>query len=154
MKLKHSSETSRLIFSSIVWIDLLLQFSLKNYCKASQDVIRTEYGCPSNNMMMSSNGNIFRVTGPLCGEFTGPGEFPTQRPVARSFDVFFDLRLNKRLNKQPWDWWLETSSWSLWRQSQINYGNNNYGNKDGRCKTSLCYDSGLVHQPWEIWMKF
>ena len=31
--------------------------------------------------MTSSNGNIFRVTGPLCGEFTGPGEFPTQRPV-------------------------------------------------------------------------
>ena len=45
-------------------------------------------------MMTSSNGNIFRVTGPLCGEFTGPGEFPTQRPVMRSFDVFFDLRLN------------------------------------------------------------
>ena len=32
-------------------------------------------------MMTSSNGNVFRVTGPLCGEFTGPGEFPTQRPV-------------------------------------------------------------------------
>ena len=32
---------------------------------------------PSLNFMMtSSNGNIFRVTGPLCGEFTGPGEFP------------------------------------------------------------------------------
>ena len=45
--------------------------------------------------MTSSNGNIFRVTGPLCGQFTGPGEFPTQRPVTRSFDVFFDLRLNK-----------------------------------------------------------
>ena len=40
----------------------------------------------------------FRVTGPLCGEFTGPGEFPTQRPVTRSFDVFFDLRLNIWLN--------------------------------------------------------
>ena len=50
-------------------------------------------------MMTSSNGNIFRVTGPLCGEFTGPGEFPTQRPVTRSFDVcFFYLRLNKRLS--------------------------------------------------------
>ena len=24
-----------------------------------------------NIMMTSSNGNIFRVTGPLCGEFTG-----------------------------------------------------------------------------------
>ena len=28
-----------------------------------------------------------------------PGEFPSQKPVARSFNVFFDLRLNKRLNK-------------------------------------------------------
>ena len=51
--------------------------------------------------MTASNGNIFCVTGPLCGEFTGPGEFPTQRPVTRSFDVFFHLRLNKRLSKQP-----------------------------------------------------
>ena len=66
-------------------------------------------------MMTSSNGNIFRVTGPLCGEFTGPGEFPTQRPVTQSFDVFFDLRLNKRLSKQPWGWWFETPSCSLWR---------------------------------------
>ena len=53
------------------------------------------------DMMTSSNGNIFRVTGPLCEEFTGPGEFPTQRPVMRSFAVFFDLSLNKRLSKQP-----------------------------------------------------
>ena len=29
-----------------------------------------------------------------------PGEFPTQMPVTRSFDVFFDLRLNKLLSKQ------------------------------------------------------
>ena len=46
-------------------------------------------------MMTSSNGNIFRVTGPLCGEFIGPGEFSTQRPVTRIFDVFFDLCLNE-----------------------------------------------------------
>ena len=65
--------------------------------------------------MTSSNGNIFRVTGPLCGEFTGPGELPTQRPVTRSFDVFFDLCLNNRLSKQPWGWWFETPAWSLWR---------------------------------------
>ena len=65
--------------------------------------------------MTSSNGSIFRVTGPLCGEFTGPGEFPAQRPVTRSFDIFFDLCLNKRLSKQPRGWWFETPSWSLWR---------------------------------------
>ena len=51
-------------------------------------------------MMTSSNGNIFSFTGPLCGEFTGDIEFPSQRPVTRSFDVSFDLRLNKRLSKQ------------------------------------------------------
>ena len=43
------------------------------------------------------------------------GEFPAQRPVPRSFDVFFDLRLNKRLSKQSWGWWFETLSRPLWR---------------------------------------
>ena len=43
-----------------------------------------------------------------------PGEFPAQRLVTRSFDVFFDLRLNKRLSKQSWGWWFETLSRSLW----------------------------------------
>ena len=62
---------------------------------------------------------FLRVTGPLCGEITGPGEFPTQRPVTRSFDVFFDLRLNKRLSKQPWGWWFETPSWMLWRHYNV-----------------------------------
>ena len=44
-----------------------------------------------------------------------PGEFPAQRPVTRSFDVFFDLRLNKRLSKQSWGRSLESLSRPLWR---------------------------------------
>ena len=53
----------------------------------------------------------------LCaGNSPVPGEFPAQRPVTRSFDVFFDLRLNKRLSKQSWGWWFETPSRPLWRQ--------------------------------------
>ena len=59
-----------------------------------------------HDMMTSSKGNIFRVTCPLCGEFIG--QFPTQRPVTRSFDVFFDLRPNKQLSKHWWGWWFET----------------------------------------------
>ena len=52
----------------------------------------------------------------LCaGNSPVTGEFPSQRPVTRSFDVFFDLSLNKRLSKQPWGWWFETASRSLWR---------------------------------------
>ena len=45
-----------------------------------------------------------------------PGEFPAQRPVTRSFDIFFDLRLNKRLSKQSWGWWFETLLRPLWRR--------------------------------------
>ena len=58
--------------------------------------------CASQSIRMktSSHGNIFRVTDPLCEEFTGPDEFSAQRPVTRSFDVFFDLRPNKLLSKQ------------------------------------------------------
>ena len=66
-------------------------------------------------MMTSSNEDILHVTGPLCGEFTGPGDFPTQRQVTRSFDVYFDLRPNKRLSKQSWGWWFETLSYPLRR---------------------------------------
>ena len=52
----------------------------------------------------------------LCaGKSPVTGEFPAQRPVTRSFDVFFDLRLNKHLSKQSWDWWFQTPSCILWR---------------------------------------
>ena len=44
-----------------------------------------------------------------------PGEFPTQRPMTRSFDVYFDLRPNKRLSKRSLGWWFETLSPPLWR---------------------------------------
>ena len=55
---------------------------------------------------------------------TVPGEFPTQRPVTRSYGVFFDLRLNKRLSRQSWCWGFETLSRPLWRhcnESTIQY---------------------------------
>ena len=48
----------------------------------------------------------FSILLALCaGKSLVTSEFPSQRPVTRSFDVFFDLRLNKRLSKQPWGWW-------------------------------------------------
>ena len=52
----------------------------------------------------------------LCaGNSPVTGEFPTQRPVTRSFDVSFDLCVNKRLSKRSWGWWFETPSCLLWR---------------------------------------
>ena len=51
------------------------------------------------------------------------GEFPAERPVTQSFDVFFDLRLNKRLSKQSWGWWFETLSRPLWRRCNVDPAN-------------------------------
>ena len=63
---------------------------------------------PLYYMMTSSDGNIFSVTGPLCGEFS------TQMPVTRSFHNLIDRALNKRLSKQSWDWWFEIPSPPWW----------------------------------------
>ena len=49
------------------------------------------------------------------------GEFPSQRSVTRSFDVFFDLHLNKRLSKQSWGWWFETPSRPSWRHRNVKF---------------------------------
>ena len=68
---------------------------------AKQDKTRAACMIPGKYFMMtSSNGNNFRVTGLLCGNSPVTGEFPAQRPVTRSFDVFFDLHMNKRKSKQ------------------------------------------------------
>ena len=55
------------------------------------------------NMMTSSNGNIFRVTGHLCGEFTGPRWIPRTRASDAELWCFCDLRLNKRVNNREAD---------------------------------------------------
>ena len=52
----------------------------------------------SEDMMTSSNGNMFRVTGHLWGEFTG------HRWIPRT-----------KASKQSWSWWFETPSRPLWR---------------------------------------
>ena len=69
-------------------------------------------------MMTSSNGNIFRITGHLCGEFTGHRWIPLTK-VTRSFDVFFDLHLNKRLSKQAGDLRRHRAHYDVIEMSQI-----------------------------------
>ena len=71
-----------------------------------------------NNPWWRHQMETFSALLAICaGNSPVPGEFPAQRPVTRSFDVFFDLRLNKRLSKQSWGWWFETPSCPLWRHS-------------------------------------
>ena len=78
--------------------------------KGKYNPIKTTVFTNSFSMVTSSNGNIFRVTGPLCGEFTGHRWIPRTKASDADFDVFFHLRLNKRVGKQWWGWWFETLS--------------------------------------------
>ena len=64
-------------------------------------------------MITSSNGNIFRGSGSLCGKPPVAGGFPSQRPVTRGFDVFFDLPMNKGWSKQSIRRWFEIATCSL-----------------------------------------
>ena len=63
--------------------------------------------------MKSSNGNIFRVTDPLRGEFTGHQWIPPTKASEAELWYIFYLLLNKLLSKQSWGWWFETPSCSL-----------------------------------------
>ena len=57
----------------------------------------------------------------LCeGNSPVTGEFPSQRPVMLSFDVFFNLHLNKGLSKQSWGWQFEMPSHPLWCHCNAN----------------------------------
>ena len=80
--------------------------------------------------MTSSNGNFFRVTGPLCWDFTGHRWIPLTKASDAEIWCFFDLRLDKRSNKQSRRRWFQTPSCSLWRHS------NAMGFRD-RCQHSL-----------------
>ena len=66
----------------------------------------------TKRMMTSSNGNIFRVTGHLCGEFTGLRWIP--RTKASDAELWCFLWC-ARLSKHSRGWWFETLSHPLWR---------------------------------------
>ena len=67
-------------------------------------------------MMTSSNGNIFHVTGPLCGKFTGHQVIPL---TTKASDVKLWLFLwstpEQTVGKQSRCHWFETPARSLWR---------------------------------------
>ena len=74
----------------------LLNRQLLTYCK---HICRTEYvfHVSLSKTWWRHQMETFSALLALCaGNSPVPGEFPSQRPVTRSFDVFFDLRRNKR----------------------------------------------------------
>ena len=75
-------------------------------------------------MMTPTNGNSFRVTDPLCGEFAGHRWIPLAKASDAEFWFFFICAwINGWLSKQSWGWWCETPSRSLWRHCYVIYSN-------------------------------
>ena len=65
----------------------------------------------SSNLSCRHQMETFSALLAICaGNSPVIGEFRSQRPVPRSFNVFFDLRLNQWLSKQSWGWWFEKPS--------------------------------------------
>ena len=99
--------------------------------RASIAAVLSTHPCVSGSLSVKTPSNAiwswwryemetFSALLAICaGNSPVPGEFPTQRPVTQSFDVFFDLRLNKRLSKQSWGWWFEMPSHPLWRHHKV-----------------------------------
>ena len=90
----------------------------KRYLSDVTDGFRCDYTVPhsTTSAWRPHYVETFSALLALCeGNPPLTGGFPSQRPVARSFDVFFDLHLDKRLSKQSIRRWFETPSRSLWR---------------------------------------
>ena len=81
------------------------------YVATIADKRSTVYIQKGITMMMSSTGNIFRVTGPLCvGIHRSLVNSPHKGQWRGALMDFFYLSLNKPLSKQLWGWWLEAPS--------------------------------------------
>ena len=110
--------------TSLYWIGALNSLDNAGFNVISQSCQLQLISCPKKNTstMTSSNGNIFALLALCAGNSPVSGDISTQRPVARSFDVFFDLRLIKRLSKHSRGWWFETLSRPPWRHCNATNG--------------------------------
>ena len=98
-------------YSSFLAFLSFLLFEFANYVTYAYFVV----------MFTSLNGNIFRLTGHLCGELIhrSPVNSRTKAGDAELWCCLWS-HLNKRLSKQWWGWWFETPSRPLWRNCNGN----------------------------------
>ena len=99
---------------------------IKQYCMSADLYIYVHMVCKAIHIRTDHPGKIYNVhllswwrhqmetfsalVAICAGNSPVTGEFPSHRPVTRSFDVFVDIRPNKQLSKQSRGWWFETPS--------------------------------------------
>ena len=122
----------------LIWTSLLCHgsFSDDDYQLSSRNQKHSSK-CPRKSQWRLQMETFSALLAICAGNSPVTGEFPTQRPVTRSFDVLFDLRLNERLSKQSWGWWFETLSRPLWRHIMC-------------CRCSRHYRQNMLHESRKI----
>ena len=88
-----------------VWFTCMCVLKREGWCWA---ITRIHLIKSKQHIITSSNGNILRVTGQLCREFTSHRWIPHTK--ASDAKPYFDLLLNKLLSKQASGWWFGTPS--------------------------------------------
>ena len=84
------------------------------------DIIATGNWLSVFCMVTSSNGNIFRVTGHLCGE--GPVSSPHKSQWRGALMLFLIcVWINVWVNNGEWGWWFETLSRPLWSHRNVDH---------------------------------
>ena len=111
-------------YHGFVSISALAKFeehlALKRKCRHFVEMFTTGCTAGSWHSWWRHQMETFSALLAICAENSPvTGEFHTQRPVTRSFDVFFDLCPNERLSKQSWGWWFGTLSSPLWRHRNV-----------------------------------
>ena len=124
----HSTHVSQAWPCKVSWILVIITSAPIPYMHQRQYMVSYTLASPWWRHKMETFSALLALR---AGNSTVTGEFPSQRPVTRSFGVLFDLRLSK----QSWGWGFETPSCSLcrhWSGYQWHY------NKRGEFHSSVC----------------
>ena len=138
-------------------VNHIIQASLCESCRWNRNI--------AGYMMTSSNGNIFRVTGLLCGEFAGHRWIP--RTKASNAELWCFLWAVPELTDEQIivNWWFGTPSRSLWRHCNELYQydsclcpvscrnpvNSGHGVDYGQ-KTDTCHPPGEISIKHIFWV--
>ena len=111
--------------------------------------------CYYSIMMTSSNGNIFRASGPWCGEFTGDRWIPRTKTSDAELLFFLWSTSEKRSSKQWRRWWFKTPSCSLWRHCNVTSPDSNFHGahmgSPGSCRTHVGPMNFAIMLSWSFY---
>ena len=118
LKKPHPPPSQPLLVTILCYV--FSEFIAKSYIEGCRPEWSPKCSCTTESIACSSawcscNSRFSALLAFCAGNSLVNDEFPSQKPLTWSFDVFFDLRLNQQLSKQERRRWFGTSSRPLWQ---------------------------------------